>query len=328
MKLNWSVAKSGYELREGSVDRVSPFIFRGGALFIGSGGQSIVTSDGFYDYTSPPEQFLIPRNVGERRVASIEMSHLEDVSADLFSMNAVNSSNISLTEKDSGLFRTFASLESEEEIIDFATTWGPLGGDASVSARFDGHTDNAPSFWAEPLSIWIRENHSIATGEQLRELLLSGDEKAATEITDIRDEVVYVSLQPHWTDSVWERERKYGNVYKWQSSRIEEINNKGPLQAVRYALEDLIREGVRGRVNIVPASSEGFTKADVQPSSLLGLLWYQLLVATSHSIEFSQCSECGTWFEIGSRNARPDKVYCSDACRMRAYRARKKAIKK
>ena len=35
-----------------------------------------------------------------------------------------------------------------------------------------------------------------------------------------------------------------------------------------------------------------------------------------------QCLQCGTWFEISPRAARTDRVFCSDACRFKAYRER------
>lgn len=36
-----------------------------------------------------------------------------------------------------------------------------------------------------------------------------------------------------------------------------------------------------------------------------------------------KCDECGTFFGIHPGGSRPDKKFCSDACRMRAYRRRK-----
>jgi hypothetical protein len=36
-----------------------------------------------------------------------------------------------------------------------------------------------------------------------------------------------------------------------------------------------------------------------------------------------QCAECPNWFSVHPGTSRPEKIYCSDACRMRAYRKRK-----
>jgi hypothetical protein len=36
-----------------------------------------------------------------------------------------------------------------------------------------------------------------------------------------------------------------------------------------------------------------------------------------------QCKECPNWFSVHPGTFRPEKLFCSDACRMRAYRKRK-----
>ena len=62
-------------------------------------------------------------------------------------------------------------------------------------------------------------------------------------------------------------------------------------------------------------------------SSLQGMLDVQygmLLVAGAAT---KQCEECPAWIAIAPGSGRPEKKYCSDACRMRGYRKRKQAKK-
>jgi hypothetical protein len=40
--------------------------------------------------------------------------------------------------------------------------------------------------------------------------------------------------------------------------------------------------------------------------------------------EARQCTVCGSWFRVGAGQMRVDRRFCSAACKMRDYRARKK----
>src|SRR5262249_2478813 len=59
------------------------------------------------------------------------------------------------------------------------------------------------------------------------------------------------------------------------------------------------------------------------PHHLLGFMWVQFAEAVAGGKEFRQCASCSRWMEIAPGQGRPEKHYCSDACRMRAYRKRK-----
>jgi hypothetical protein len=60
---------------------------------------------------------------------------------------------------------------------------------------------------------------------------------------------------------------------------------------------------------------------DLEPKNLLGAVWLQLAQAVGGNRKFRECGGCRRWFEC-SLAARSDKLYCSDACRARAYRER------
>jgi hypothetical protein len=59
------------------------------------------------------------------------------------------------------------------------------------------------------------------------------------------------------------------------------------------------------------------------PHDLIGFMWVQFAEAVAGGKEFRQCASCARWMEIAPGRGRPEKSYCSDACRMRAYRKRK-----
>ena len=67
----------------------------------------------------------------------------------------------------------------------------------------------------------------------------------------------------------------------------------------------------------------GAARLCIRPSTLLNALWTQLAQAIDGSESLRTCVECKKWFTIKSGEGRSDKEYCSNACRMRAYRKRK-----
>ena len=61
------------------------------------------------------------------------------------------------------------------------------------------------------------------------------------------------------------------------------------------------------------------------PQDLLAAMWLQMALAVDGDKNYRQCPECQNWFEVSPSTARSDKVFCSTACRVRAYRRRKDA---
>ena len=64
----------------------------------------------------------------------------------------------------------------------------------------------------------------------------------------------------------------------------------------------------------------------IRPSCLADALWVQLTLAIDAKQNLVACVECRKWFPVEAGAARSDKRYCSDACKMRAYRKRKKGV--
>ena len=85
----------------------------------------------------------------------------------------------------------------------------------------------------------------------------------------------------------------------------------------------LMASGIEDRIDIgLSIDDDGFHTV-LHPKGLIGALWLQLHLAVEGDVDFHRCAECRTWFEVSAARGRPDKLYCSDACRMRAYRKRK-----
>jgi hypothetical protein len=69
-------------------------------------------------------------------------------------------------------------------------------------------------------------------------------------------------------------------------------------------------------------SATGRLKEELVASSLAEMLNLQLLSAAVADVKHRRCEQCQTLFPVHPGFGRPEKKFCSDACRMRAYRKR------
>ncbi len=68
-------------------------------------------------------------------------------------------------------------------------------------------------------------------------------------------------------------------------------------------------------------------RSEIIASSLAHVLDVQWGMSVAANVMHRQCAECPAWFSVHPGSGRPEKQFCSDACRMRAYRKRKAANK-
>jgi hypothetical protein len=60
----------------------------------------------------------------------------------------------------------------------------------------------------------------------------------------------------------------------------------------------------------------------LMPNNLLEAMWLQFGQAVESNKSFRQCRQCDDWFELSPKVARSDKIFCTDACKAKAYRRR------
>jgi hypothetical protein len=83
------------------------------------------------------------------------------------------------------------------------------------------------------------------------------------------------------------------------------------------------RNRIDASISLREDSASGAARFCIRPETLLDALWTQLAHAIDGSQSLKNCVVCKNLFTIKSGQGRSDKEYCSDACRMRAYRKRK-----
>jgi hypothetical protein len=77
------------------------------------------------------------------------------------------------------------------------------------------------------------------------------------------------------------------------------------------------------RVSLDPYT--GRRRGEIVASSLAHLLDVQWAMSIEAGEVHRRCPECTTWFVVHPNAGRPEKQYCSNACRMRAYRRRRRS---
>lgn len=99
----------------------------------------------------------------------------------------------------------------------------------------------------------------------------------------------------------------------------------------RMAKEALIQEvnwhlSAPARATTLKLSSiAGVPSLRLVPRSLEAFLWVQFAQEIAGVRAYRKCEACPKWFAVTehTRRTRRDRIYCSDACKTRAYRARK-----
>lgn len=120
-----------------------------------------------------------------------------------------------------------------------------------------------------------------------------------------------------WLDTF---ERVRLNLQNWS-----ELQEAGDVVAMSQYLDDGYNYAMGGsltyQVRMDPDT--GRIESDIIASSLADLLEVQWGMSIAANVQHRQCAECPNWFSVHPGSGRPEKQFCSDACRMRAYRKRK-----
>ena len=213
-------------------------------------------------------------------------------------------------------------------ILNFAERWGALGSEgtcAIMRVTDDGlELDEYGSVWGEAISLWEIETGNMHDAVVFWDAARLGQEDILKKsIWFDGDTVCWHSVPDGWAFSgeAWVSEPEH------HPERFEDIKRHGLARAALFIVQDVVNEGLRARVHEQLQWDETSERSTIRimPTNLIGALWLQLANAIEANRDYGQCSECSSWFEIAPGSGRPDKRYCSDACRMRAYRKRKSA---
>lgn len=212
------------------------------------------------------------------------------------------------------LFLRFANLApNEKEILSFANEYGFLGLCKIIAVGGD-------EMEGEALSDWQREIVRLEEAEQLRMAIQIDDTDSLAEKIEIQQskDGIYCSLK----SKAFPAKRKI----IIPDSALFKMAKMGDYAIIATSfLKDLVNQlPATHRSGILALSGDEKLKMKLQPSSLLAALWTQFASAIENDTHFRRCLKCGKWFGVpfGFERGKP-RLYCSNACNVKAYRERK-----
>ena len=226
----------------------------------------------------------------------------------------------------SGLFLTFAHAEpTNEGVRDFASQYGALGG----RIPDDMHPDEVLNYYAtelatEPVQFWIDEirkmKQAVDIWDAVREAT-RGDER-----TQLEEIIINASLAP---DSFTAKENSDEKGVTYVLSGPQDLDRFWGDRMTKCALlllDRLLRTSMtRGNFvpTIAPARERKAFDLGIKPINLLGAIWLQFARSLDVKKKYHPCDECKTWFEVHPKARHRDINYCSNRCRVSAYRERR-----
>jgi hypothetical protein len=192
--------------------------------------------------------------------------------------------------QETALFLNFATTDqTPEAVLQFAQRYGCLEKEArSLSAP--GHR--------ESLARWYDAMTRMSGLYAVWELARKADEEAL---------------------NAWLKE------ISWRpfAQLLEGVKN--PRSRAYRFLADQISFSIRGLTEprIVWDESMPRLLPKIVPVNLLGAIYLQFAYAVGEDKQYQQCGHCKKWFELAPGLNRADRLFCSDSCRVMAYRARR-----
>jgi hypothetical protein len=231
--------------------------------------------------------------------------------------------------KYSGLFRDFAFVDTDRAALKtFADRTGLLGGSMTQEIKLEQADGRQLMGVGESLKDWRTAVLSIRRCVELHDAVLAGDiDTLKRHIVWQGGRVSYMS-HPHQTSAEkLVRERaKFSLIADRLSGNasVEGLVVGDVVQPAQLFIQKEVNRQLEKQTRTQLLWNRERTRLTnfVVPESLLGAMWLQFSLAIERGSRFRRCQECGTWFELAPQTARSDKLFCSAACRLKAFRKR------
>ena len=234
-------------------------------------------------------------------------------------LNAVRYSPL---ETQPGLFRTFADTEASlDGIAAFANEYGFLGGWATVYFEStDPKTERRLVGVGESRTEWQNQIDDMRQAVELWDLARERDASGLAGYVTWNgpDEVVF--KDPRCVTSVVIASRTH------RPQVFERLVPDDLTQPALYRLQEIVNTRLRHFVapKLLWNPDHSALALRAVPRHLLDALWLQLAQAITGNKRYHRCP-CGKWLEISlhpTTGYRRNRLFCSDACRSKAYRDR------
>lgn len=221
--------------------------------------------------------------------------------------------------KYADLYRVFKDLApTEKTILKFAGRYGALGGATKKLI------DHAPQNFGESLDDWRRAIVNLQCAVELWDATCTGKQSTHALGKFLKWENGSVVFERN--EKTWQRFRRLERSEIGLEGKPEAVARGDLTRAAMRFVQVWVNDALNGNASPCLLWNHGRLVWRLRPHGLLGALWLQFAMdihGNRAAKDYHACVECGTAFEIGSGNTRASRAYCSDACRMRAYRKRK-----
>lgn len=235
-----------------------------------------------------------------------------------------------------GLFRSFVETKpTEDGILSFAGRYGLLGGDVRRMVLLPTPDPSTSTLGlGEPIESWQAEIVAMqeavwlwdaVRNVDLDRLALVVHWTADMQLVDYRNSYEQIS-------SFMPEEARESRSYHLIASR--DIDSEmfsqftpgeylGPAQRV---IQRLVNDKLASRISsrLLWDASQGRLGLFLTPNGLIGALWLQFAESISSRLDFRACIQCAKWLYVHPDSHRTNKRYCSDPCKSKSYRERRK----
>ena len=219
------------------------------------------------------------------------------------------------------LFRTFAEIanhpsysESQKRsILGFANQFGLLKNRVFRP------------FYKEDLSFWISSSAKLAS------LIRIWEAARAKDIETLRQYVTVIDSPSRYRregEIIFHpgqmlEDEEYAEMELFGLRRQPKDEIEAAWHIISYAYMELRRSFLLGTLPNPSNIGADFT---IFPPNLISCLWGQFYLAVSRNTRIKKCSNphCEMYFELKAKKRRFEKQYCSDKCRKRVERIRKR----
>ena len=276
--------------------------------------------NGEYQWESPPPEYFYSDEIRE----DLKSDARDGLTQGYYVVTSDDVSNTKLKildnfENHPTLFLSYSQNPlNSDAVIDFANKWGFLTeGSFEKSLDVPSPDNDCQNILvhAEHASIWAMTHWNLKPMTDTWSLIQKGD-----------------------LDSIEKWSRQFlgdllltvPNIIQIKKEELDEfidrmIEQEGAVEFANFNLQELINANISGNLtsNVRRDPKTNTWQLIVVPKNLISMLYLQLTQAITGGSEFRRCVVCTDWMEISPAGGRIDKMYCSDACRMRAYRKRK-----
>jgi hypothetical protein len=238
-----------------------------------------------------------------------------------------------------GLFRVFAEVKlCREAILEFANQYGALG--IPRPGTLNHPWPPWPEFEGETLNDWAWQIEKMRQAVEVWDMLQTKHKKGLQRLIRWGHRVRPGGIPnsgPFWwfyrshPDTAPPNIEPRG-IPAWPGESKDDMlaipgmaEEGDLLTPARIFLAKWVTQSLKGAASPAMHYDKEYQRLNLQivPQTLLAALWLQLARAIDTDKTYRRCKACPRWFEVSAGNSRTDRLFCSDACKSRDYRAKK-----